>query len=262
MKDEKYFEGMNKDDFPEVLMQLLKEASLLYHVPYSYLNPDSNLIQKEDLRFFQIDHNWVMAYLDGICSPGRNAAIDYTHDTYMLIEQYETALCEQQTVRQELRNTAIERNAFQSVEPCSGFLLYSELVEDFRGLEFQAYSDTAGKKELPVLRIEKLGTCMMIGIFRGILKRLDIGQPPEGLHYGFICEKDRTLKKTMRNIDDGVLNGNQITIPLKDTADRIIDVKQTAVAMKESLHHDITATEFALEMIQNAHTGVFLVDDI
>ena len=32
--------------------------------------------------------------------------------------------------------------------------------------------------------------------------------------------------------------------------------------MKESLHREITATEFALEMIQNAHTGVFLVDDI
>ncbi len=262
-----FFQKTDFEDLPANVLQLLKEASLFYHVPYVYLVPGKESIGDDQICFFQVDHNWVLALMDGICSVGRNASIDYSHDTEVIVREYKKALGENHTVRQKLQGkeeketgTGGNIDGKEDLGIVSGFLLHSVLVDDFRGLEFSAYGQIKGGEPLTALRIETLGKQFLMGLFRGEIQRLEITQPPEGLHFGFISE-DRVLKKTMRNLSDGKLNQNTVVIPQKPTAaGRIIDIKKTAENMKKSLGQtEITSAQIALQMIQNAQTGVFTI---
>ena len=72
-----YFRFLNQEDgFPSSIEKLLMEASLLYHVPFHYLVPDMSMLPAETIRVFSVDYNWVLSYMDGIWSVGRNAGID------------------------------------------------------------------------------------------------------------------------------------------------------------------------------------------
>lgn len=254
-----YFEGLTSETFPGPVLDLLKEASLFYHVPAAYLFPVPDMLKPDSLNFFQTDHNWVLAMLDGICSVGRNASIDYSHDTEMITEIYRRALEENEQVRMKLQEKEIANTNGEIPEVISGFLLNSDLVENFRGLEFRAYSRREGGEPLTALRIETLGRRLLLGIFKGEIRRLEIAQPPEGLHFGFLTE-DGLLKKTVRDIDEGRLSDRQAELTWKSKEDRVIDVKASAQSLKETAGLDrMTSAEFALEMIQNAQTGVFRI---
>lgn len=254
-----YFEDLTGETFPGSVLELLKEASLFYHVPAAYLFPLPDMYKPDSLNFFRVDHNWVLAMLDGICSAGRNASIDYSHDTEMILDIYRQALKENEQVRLSRQGKAVSEPAGEVPEVISGFLLNSVLAENFRGLEFRAYTQTEGGEPLTALRIEILGRRVLLGIFKGEIKRLEITQPPEGLHFGFLAEGG-VLKKTVRDVEEGKLGGKQAELVWKSKEDRVIDVKASARNLKETagLSH-MTSAEFALEMIQNAQTGVFRI---
>lgn len=258
-----FFRQTDFGDFPAGVLQLLKEASLFYHVPYVYLAPGKDSAGEERISFFKVDHNWVLALLDGICSVGRNASIDYSHDTEVIVREYREALSTNRTVRRRLQGKEEEAGSGESGDPgiISGFFLRSALVEDFRGLEFLAYGQSEGGEALTALRIETLGKQFLLGLFLGEIRRLEIAQPPEGLHFGFFVE-DGMLKKTMRNLADGKLNQNTVVIPTKSApAGRIIDIRKAAENIGKSLGQaEVTSAELALQMIQNAQTGVFYAD--
>lgn len=254
-----YFEGVAAEVFLESVLELLKEASLFYHVPAAYLFPLPDMQRADSLNFFQVDHNWVLALLDGICSVGRNASIDYSHDTEMIVDIYRRALKENEQVRLVRQGKKVSDPQGEAPEVISGFLLNSVLVENFRGLEFRAYGQREGGDPLKALRIETLGRQLLLGIFQGEIKRLEIAQPPEGLHFGFLTEEG-ILKKTVRDIDEGRLREEQAELVWKSKEDRVIDVKASARNLKETAGlSQMTSAEFALEMIQNAQTGVFRI---
>lgn len=256
-----YFQGLSAGEFPEAVLDLLKEASLFYHVPAAYLFPAPDMMKPDSLNFFQVDHNWVLAMLDGICSVGRNASIDYSHDTEMIAAIYRQALKENEQVRLKLQGKETSETDGEEVGIISGFLLNSVLVENFRGLEFRAYDQPEGGELLTALRIETLGRQLLLGIFKGEIKRLEIAQAPEGLHFGFLTE-DGVIKKTVRDIEEGKLTGEQAELSWKSKEDRVIDVKASAESIRKTAGLDrMTSAEFALEMIQNAQTGVFTMDD-
>lgn len=255
-----FFDGLSADSFPETVLELLKEASLFYHVPAGYLFPVPDMVKPDSLVFFQTDHNWVLAMLDGICSVGRNASIDYSHDTEMILDTYRRALKENGQVRLKLQGKDAPEAEGDMPDVISGFLLNSVVVENFRGLEFRAYDRQEGGELLSALRIETLGRQLLLGLFKGEIRRLEIAQPPEGLHFGFLTE-DGTLKKTVRDIEKGRLSDIQAELRWRSKEDRIIDVKASAASLKKAAGlKNMTSAEFALEMIQNAQTGVFKMD--
>ena len=257
-----YFKDLKTmDDFPQSMEKILMETSLLYHVPFYYLIPDRSLIPEESLQFFSIDYNWVLAYMDGVCSVGRNAGIDYMHDTELLINIYKKALEENEKIRKVRQNSSGEaRDAAEMEDMCaSGFFLHSVLVEDFRGIEIRSYSDIEGKERLSPLRIEKMGKQILLGIFKGKIRRIEFVQPPEGLHYGFIRSEGK-MYKTLRNIENGELNDQQTEIFKRDGDSRTLDLEKTAQEMERQLGRHITAADLGLQLIQNAQTGVFKME--
>jgi len=192
---------------------------------------------------------------------GRNASIDYTHDTELIVDIYRQALRENEQVRLKLQEREYTDTGEDVPEVISGFLLNSVLTENFRGLEFRAYGQREGGEPLKALRIETLGRQLLLGIFKGEIRRLEIAQPPEGLHFGFHTE-DGVMKKTVREINEGKLGDKQAELVWKSKEDRVIDVKASAAKLKEVAGlQNMTSAEFALEMIQNAQTGVYTMGE-
>lgn len=70
------------------------------------------------------------------------------------------------------------------------------------------------------------------------------------------------MKKTVRDIEEGKLGGRQAELVLKSKENRVIDVKASAARLEEAAGlQNMTSAEFALEMIQNAQTGVFTMGE-
>jgi len=278
--NEDYFEDEDDSKFPESLGKLLSEASLFYHIPYTYLVPDPKIIPDNELRIFHVDTNWIMALLDGICSIGRNATIDYAHDTKFIYKVYKQAVTNNFNIRRELQNKSIYKKEDvdeDKLPEITGFLLNSVCVEYFRGLEFKAYPNEAktdGETKLIPIRIETIGQNMLLGLFLGEIKRLEIAEPPEGLHFGAEIGKDGDMEKRLRDLKTGELLPESGTMKIEfkgNKDDRIIDIRKIAENLKDKYNSQdlttnknvtiksVTSAEIATQMIQNAHTAIFSV---
>lgn len=243
----------------------LSHLSLLYDVPFAYLVPAENMLKLHEIRFFWIDSNWVRIFLDGALSIGRNATIDDVNDTVFLKKIYENAISRNVNIRRKLRGKDL-LSGVDHFTPCTGFLLRSPLVEGWRGLEFSAFGDTAGNETLHPLRLETLSQEILLGLYSGVIRRLDIKQPPEGFHYGFTKEetdkgrhlgkKAYKLKKCLRSIEDGKLLPGK-TIQIEERGNRVINFAAAARSIKNELFpgtsEEPDSAHIALEMIQNPY---------
>lgn len=268
---ETYFQGINGEEttqLPEPVREFIMECSLFYHIPFWYLVPDTDMLQEEELRFFQVDTDWILRLMDGMCSIGRNASIDYQHDTVLLQNLYEQLVKKNGAIRRKKQGAEdVQKEKMKASDTgdlrCSGFLLRSVLVKDFRGLEFQAYDAPEKGSRLEALRLDLLGESVLIGIFRGEIRRLVIGQPPEGLHFGFDWAEDgqgKTGIKYLRGLKNGILSGEQAEVVLKEEGScHCLDIKKTKDSIAGKLKTEIGSAGFALQMIKNAHSGVFRI---
>jgi hypothetical protein len=107
--------------------------------------------------------------------------------------------------------------------------------------------------KLHVSRMDRLSKNVLIGLFDGEVKAVDIHQKPETLHFGVSRpdEKHNRYYKELRH-PDGTEDPNLIVqIPWKDGLDdahtnRVIDIEQLTIGKKG----DFTSAQFALQMIE------------
>lgn len=276
-------EAENLDiDFPKSILEQLSKWSILNDVSFQYYVPREDMLPLETVRFFYVDHNWLLSMLDGACSIGRTTNGNYTHDREIIEQVYSKALAQNINVRKRLQQKPEFLTSTEDAFPiCTGFLLRSELVKGWRGLEFKAYDnceDTTPDHELKAIRIETLSDNVLLCIYRGLIKRVEIAQPPEGFHYGFAVENESKHKeavgyeKSLRYLSSGEIIyktqgiNDAVTAPVAVKNHRVIDWKQSAhnivqVLSQVSMTEEPTtikedAALIALQMIQNAYTGI------
>ena len=248
------------DDKVDALTDWLGRLSLLYEVPFAYLAPSELLIPRENIGFFYYDTNWVRALLDGAFSIGRNAAIDDAEDDIFMEQVIMTALQNNANIRRRLQGKEERKTSEWKVmsKECTGFLLRSELVNNFRGLEFVAYGESG--EVLTALRLETIGKEVLLGIYAGVIKKLEIKEPPEGLQFGF-HQMDGKRIKNMRNLSDGSIiyeNGKMVPVEVATREYRVIDYKKTAQNIEncKSVFPEggkkVSSAHIAVELIQNA----------
>lgn len=248
------------EDTLDALTDWLGRLSLLYEVPFSYLAPSERLIPRENIRFFYYDNMWIRALLDGAFSIGRNASIDDAEDSIFMERVIRTAIQNNGNIRRKLQGKEERRLSEQeeTSKECTGFLLRSELVNHFRGLEFVAYEESG--KVLPTLRLETIGKEVLLGIYAGVIKKLEIKEPPEGLQFGF-HQMDGKRIKNMRNLSDGSIiyeDGKMVPIEVATKGNRVIDYKKTAQNIEncKSVFPEggkkVSSAHTAVELIQNA----------
>jgi hypothetical protein len=136
----------------------LTRLHLLLGVPFAYLVPDIGMLPAESIRFFQLDNGWIEALIDGAFGVG--------------------------APRATASSGAALRAAQAAPETITGFLLRSAAVSGWPGLETRCFADTAGQQKLPLVRLERVAPAVLLGLAGGVLRRVDLGEPPEGVHFG------------------------------------------------------------------------------
>lgn len=248
-------------NIPDEILSSLAEWALLYEVPFPYMAVREEMLPPESIRFFYLDRNYIFALLDGAMSPGRSFSIDYRHDIEIIDEVLGQAFTESRNIRPKLQGKAVQKmNASINTEEevITGFLLRSVLVEGFRGLEFKAYGEDE-ETPLRALRLETLGPEVLLGLYAGEITRLEIAQPPEGLHFGFTHKQSGGFEKRLRSLEDGALldgDGALADVAMRNESLRVVDLAGTVQNIQKRLGlPEADSAVAALEMIQNPFVG-------
>jgi hypothetical protein len=169
---------------PETVTSFLGRLFLLHGVPFHYLLPNEKLLEPESLKFFYIDREWVAALINGALSVGHE---EVTKD--YLEKAMSNYLAEARQIRERARpETGIATETGNAREAAgsqrfTGFLLRSRLLAGWPGIQIRAFQ---GDQQLPILRLDRVDRVdppVLFGLVDGELDKLDITQPPEGLHF-------------------------------------------------------------------------------
>lgn len=203
----------------------------LEDVPFNYLVPDERMLPVESIRFFWVDPLWVDCLLKGAFSIGETIELTPLNHCHSLAE-----------------------NRHQQM---TGFLLRSEVVAGYPGLLVDGHDSTEEGKKLQLLRMERLSENVLLCLFGGEVKRVDIYQKPETLHFGF-KDEDGSFTKELK-----APNGSESKpkINTKINKNGVIQVKELASEFQNRLVSSNNMTpdpdqfalqpdQFALQMVE------------
>ena len=222
---------LEEDDIREFFTSL----SLLKGLSLPQMVPDESMLPMESLRVFYIDPCWVSCLLDGALSIGRNCSKDMIHDETELVKINETA----------------ESGA----DIRTGFLLRSQIISGWPGLEVRCFSK--GTALAPV-RLEILGGNVMFCIVDGELDEIELTEPGDALYFGVEKEQGRLVKElvSLKEQEVGKSLGAAEPVVFRDEGLGVIDVAAFAENMDRKLRQCggageyFSSLEFAAEMIK------------
>ena len=246
-------------DLPLYVLQWFRDLALLKGIPFNYLVPDEKLLPSESIRFFCVDPLWVDCLLDGAFSIGRVTGADVTEDSVT-----------------RSRESGITRD---SEEKLTGIIMRSQVVAGWPGLLVDGYDtavadadsiDSTEGNLLPLVRMDKLAKDVLICIFKGEVKTVDIHQKPEAMHSGVdpFGVDDTEITKDLRNANGELIVGSQISVPWNNPAKRVINFVQLADDMKTWFNSDgggnvanFTSAQFGLQMMEGVQKVRFVKEE-
>jgi hypothetical protein len=270
-------EGVSFDP-PAEVTRFLARAVLLYGIPFHYLVPDERMLPPESIRFFYLDPGWISTLIQGATSVGRLGEREAVLDISLRHRALDKALIDAAEVRE--KGAACEEPKTEKASwPLTGFLLRSELVDGWQGVEMRAYKELFTNEiekekdalELAPLRIDRLAPDVLLCIFNGKVMTLTVKQPPEGLHFGLSPQGNGKYQRlSLRKVTEasGVVQpGAQIAndeklpiqVPMRQPADpsrpptRVVCMAKLAELFKEALKalRDVTSSELGVELVES-----------
>ncbi len=252
---------------PASVLEWLGQASLLYGVPFEYLVPDARMLPNESIRFFYLDENWVRRLIDGAVSIG---LVD-SEDVLELLEHFEAlALAARRAganTRSQLRRKPA-RQSFSEGATLTGFLLRSAVVSGWPGLEVQAFRNVDRTDPIPIVRMDRLSDSVLLVLFEGVPKRVDLTEPPEGLHFGVIADalEPPNYEVILRGLGFGghppgiQFSNPVVTAPIAKRAGvaGVLDIATSAATLRAALDQQhalppdgvLSAAGFAIQMVR------------
>jgi hypothetical protein len=223
---------------PSTLQAWFRDAANLVGIPLYYLVPDERLLPPESIRFFFLDWLWLNYLLNGAFSIGR-VSEEEQHKSVDLLDSF---------LNGEHLNGPSRR--------ITGFLLRSEVVGGWPGLQVDGHLESENASPSTPLRMDRLTNNILICLFEGNIKAVDIHLKPETLHFGVSKpDRDTNWYKTLRD-NDGAASSNTIDIPFKEEQKNVISVDKLAEGIKKSL----TSAEFAFQMIEGVEKVQLVID--
>ncbi|MEE1888643.1 hypothetical protein [Pseudomonas carassii] len=202
-------------EVPAEIYGWLARLKLLDGVPFNYLVADERMLPPESIRFFYLDENWVQSLLDGALSIGRavtgnNAAPSVVHDVAVKASVDRRATRQASVSRREALGlqAATEK---QQMDVISGFLLRSDVVQGWPGLEVNAY--TPDGKAMDIVRFERLAPGVLLCLFEldgQPLGSVDIHEPAEGLHFGVTDSQPKAINLRYNYTNAAHTAGDQV----------------------------------------------------
>ena len=227
-------------DIPTAIANWFQDLELLKNVPFNYLVPDTRLLPPESLRFFWIDSYWVDCLQDGAFSVGRVTKED---------------------LRLDVKTRSLPRSKTQSDKTITGFLLNSEVVSGWPGLEIEGYVTpvtgnyfVAPENKLTILRRDLLSDNILLCFFAGEVKTLDLSIKGSSVNCGVDpIKKGTKITKGLRNLDGEQKTGN-IDVPFRNENLGVINIEEMTNRLKEGLKSpdNFTSAQFAATMIEGS----------
>ncbi len=138
----------------------------------------------------------------------------------------------------------------------------SQVVSGWPGLLVDGYDQVVSNLDaidpteanlLPLLRMETLVKDVLLCLFEGEIKTVDIHLQPESMHFGLDAptEDYPQWSKNLRD-SDGELMKDSISIPWKNETKEVIDLQKFARHNQETLtiSDEFTPGQFGLQMIE------------
>ena len=227
-------------DIPTAIANWFQDLELLKNVPFNYLVPDTRLLPPESLRFFWIDSYWVDCLQDGAFSVGRVTKED---------------------LRLDVISRSLPRSKTQSDKTITGFLLNSEVVSGWPGLEIEGYVTpvtgndfVAPENKLTILRRDLLSDNILLCFFAGEVKTLDLSIKGSSVNCGVDpIKKGTKITKGLRNLD-GSQTDEKIDVPFRNENLGVINIEEMTNRLKEGLKSpdNFTSAQFAATMIEGS----------
>ncbi|MCI8210504.1 hypothetical protein AUC61_13265 [Pseudomonas sp. S25] len=174
-------QGISADQI--IVQNWLSRWLLLYGVPLGYLIPEPAMVPQESLRCFRVDRNWLRALLDGALSLGGD---DPAREKSLRTVLIENALQEVYKIRRSLIDESTgEDGSDTSTDVISGFILRSRVVSAWPGIEVKGFSSADSTESLPLLRAENLTPDLLLCLFDGQMRRVDLIEPAESQGFNF-----------------------------------------------------------------------------
>ncbi len=249
---------------PKAVIEWMARLMLLENVPFEYLVPHPSMLPLESIRFFVVDVNWLLRAMEGAASAGV-ATSRGEIATLTLMEQAVQQVFNAATSLRD-QDRGLPQN-WQNVAASgwSGMLLRSCAVQYWPGLEITA-TDYTGAPLQP-LRIDRLSPNVLLCLFNGIAKQINIMEPPETLHFG-LYENGNQPYVILRGLNYGgqnagmtLPNSPQANVALRGNASYpgTLMIEATAASISAKLSSlgylppsGVTSAEFAIEMVQSA----------
>ena len=266
------------EPLPEELQLWLGRLRLLYGVPFEYIVPDERLLPKESIRFFYLDRNWLDRLVDGALSIGKVVSRDFLHHEQKIESLRQAMSVSEVTTRKMLRgNKNINLESLEVGGTMTGMLVRSTIVEDYPGLEVRAYSKSCENDKgleidkLPLLRMDRLAPDMLLCIFQGVPKHLEIEEPREGIQCGVEEDSQGRNYIVLRSADGSYVGAGkgeapdeatpEVDVPFCEGDKRVIDVSALCAAIGEndevSGNGQASSSDLSLQLLQFPYLQMF-----
>ncbi|MFM6434651.1 MAG: hypothetical protein ACKPGO_17075 [Microcystis panniformis] len=231
-------------DLPTAIANWFQDLELLKNVPFNYLVPDTRLLPPESLRFFWVDSYWVDCLQDGAFSVGRVTKED---------------------LRLDVQSRSLRRSKTQSDKTITGFLLHSEVVSGWPGLEIEGYVNRVTGTDfvrtddkLTIIRRDRLSDNILLCFFAGEVKTLDLSLKGSTVNCGVdLINTGTKITKGLRNLDGEQKEGH-IEVPFRNENLEVgvIDIEGMAKRLRQGLKLEdtfqFTSAQFAATMIEGS----------
>jgi hypothetical protein len=218
---------------PPVLHEWLNNLWNLEGVPYNYLIPDERLLPNESLRFFTLDPDWMACLIHGAFSIGKTAGTDHWKEAK-----------EGHPVMQQLN----------SAEPISGFLLKSEVVSAYPGMQIEILDEQNNK--LKLLK-RPLSNDTTLCLLTGEAHEVHFFLAPEVVHFGFEKNDEGGFHKYPHNAKGEVMDNS---IPVSyDESSGMVDIEQLFKQVHQAwgAPENFGSASFALALIEGSQKVIY-----
>ncbi len=229
---------------PDTGSSWLSDLGLLQGIPFNYLVPDERMLPQESLRFFNINTYWMACLFDGAFSIGRTTTTDLGRDAEAkaLIDAY---------LPQDI----------------SGFLLRSDLVSGWPGLLVAGYDtiyddtdDISSETTLPLVRMDRLSANVLLCLFEGQVRTVEMRQKPEALHFGLDAPSNDVpvYHKVVKPVSYAYV---AVSWKNDDETTRVIDISSLATAIQEATvagTSSANSASFARRMLESVDNVRFV----
>lgn len=233
------------EPMPAVVQDWFQQCLALHNIPFKNLVPDDRMVPENSLRMFSIHTSWMKSFLAGALSLGRSSDAD------------------------RLLEAAYRKTIFTAdPQARSGFLIRSPVVDEHLDLQVNAFIIAPSNPEkwigVNTIRLDRLGSGLLLGIYASSFSKLRFYLPPIGLLFGFEEKRINDFVSFSKKNKNSPLNTN-LDIPLKSRPSTltqsgdVVDIAAlgTIIASQIDGPFPISSGHFAYHLCEGTESVIF-----